>query len=361
MANSKKYWKGLEQFDNESSFVKSTNNEFSEDLPVTDFLSDKKTLDETSTSRRDFLKYLGFGVAAASLAACETPVTKAIPYLNKPEEVTPGVANYYASTYYDGNDYAPILVKTREGRPIFISGNTESVLTKGAINARVNSSVLSLYDNNRLKTPMIGGKASTWSAIDDKIGAELKSAKNIKVLTSSVLSPSAKSIILQFANSNNHSNAVEGEELIDAQMANNHVTLDAISYSGILEANKESFGKSVVPTYNFDKAKTIVSVGADFMGNWLDALQYVNDYAQTRKPDNKWMSKHYQFEASMSLSGTNADVRIPVKPSEYGAIISSIYGQLGGDGGAKTAYDKELSGIVAELKANKGESIVVCG
>ena len=142
---------------------------------------------------------------------------------------------------------------------------------------------------------------------------------------------------------------------------NNVVTYDTISYSGILEANKESFGEAFIPTYNFEKAKTIVSVGADFMGNWLDALQYVNDYAQTRKPDNKWMSKHFQFEASMSLSGTNADVRVPVKPSEYGTVLSSIYGMLGGSGGAKTAYDTRVKEVVKELKASKGESIVICG
>ena len=126
MANTKKYWKGLEQLNEDPNFLASTKNEFPEHLPVDEFLGDKESLENTSTTRRDFLKFLGFGVAAASLAACETPVTKAIPYLNKPEEITPGVANYYASTYFDGNDYAPILVKTREGRPIFISGNKSS-------------------------------------------------------------------------------------------------------------------------------------------------------------------------------------------------------------------------------------------
>ena len=359
MANTKKYWKGLEQLDNESKFVESANNEFPEHLPVTEFLEDKENLEGTSTTRRDFLKYLGFGVAAASLAACETPVTKAIPYLNKPEEVTPGLANYYASTYYDGNDYAPILVKTREGRPIHITGNSESTLTKGAINARINASVLSLYDNNRLKAPMSGGKETTWASIDNRLGKELKAAKNLKILTSSLISPSAKKLMNDFANGSPE--MIEDENGNPMPVKSNVVTYDTISYSGILEANKESFGKAIIPTYNFEKAKTIVSVGADFMGNWLDALQYVNDYAQTRKPDNKWMSKHFQFEASMSLSGTNADVRVPVKPSEYGTVLSALYGKLGGSGGAKTAYDKQIAEVAKELKANKGESIVVCG
>ena len=93
--------------------------------PVDEFLADDR-LQRANTGRRDFLKFMGFSVTAATLAACETPVVKSIPYTNKPEEITPGVANYYASTYYDGHDYVDVLVKTREGRPIFVKSNTET-------------------------------------------------------------------------------------------------------------------------------------------------------------------------------------------------------------------------------------------
>lgn len=354
MANTKKYWKGLEQLNEDPNFLESTKNEFPEHLPVDEFLGDKESLENTSTTRRDFLKFLGFGVAAASLAACETPVTRAIPYLNKPEEVTPGVANFYASTYFDGNDYAPILVKTREGRPIFISGNTESALTKGAVNARINSSVLSLYDNNRLKSPLANGKESDWATVDKAIKSGLSGAKNIRVLSSTIISEATKQIINDFAGVEAVEEGVEQKEVL--------VQYNPISYSGILNANKESFGKKAIPTYNFKKAKTIVSVGADFMGNWLDSLMYVNDYAQTRKPDNDWMSKHYQVETNMSLTGTNADVRIPVKPSEYGAVLAQLYSKLGGDISAtETKYDTYIAAMAKDLKSSKGESIVVCG
>ena len=363
MANSKKYWKGLEQLNEDAQFVESSNNEFPEHLPVDAFLGDDETLEKSETTRRDFLKYLGFGVAAASLAACESPVTKAIPYLNKPEEITPGVANYYASTYYDGNNYASVLVKTREGRPIHISGNTESTLTKGAINARVNSSVLSLYDGNRLKKPMMAGKETDWASFDKAVMKDLAAAKNVKIVTSSVISPSTKKAMEGLVNKEAIENSAEGVPMdTENKSVGAIVTTDAISYSGMLDANKESFGKRAIPTYNFAKAKTIVSVGADFMGNWLDALMYVNDYAQTRKPSNDWMSKHYQFEANMSLSGTNADVRTPIKPSEYGAVLLGIYSQLGGNVSApKTKYDHQITKVADDLKATKGASIVVCG
>jgi len=358
MANSKKYWKGLEQLNETTEFQELSKKEFPEHIPVDEFLGNKESLENSSTTRRDFLKFLGFGVAAASLAACETPVTKAIPYLNKPEEITPGEANYYASTYYDGHDYAPILVKTREGRPIHITGNTESTLTKGAVNARINSSVLSLYDGNRLKAPLMSGAATDWKTLDAAVSKELKAAKNVKVLSNTIISPSTISAIV----SSFGTVVMTDNGEYKGEKGDNIVQYDAISYSGILTANEESFGKSAIPSYNFEKAKTIVSVGADFMGNWLDTQTYIRDYAEARKPENEWMSKHFQFEANMSLSGSNADVRTPVKPSEYGVILAGIYKAIGGSIDApETKYNHQIAAAVEALKATKGESIVICG
>ncbi|MBK5284115.1 MAG: TAT-variant-translocated molybdopterin oxidoreductase, partial [Bacteroidia bacterium] len=141
----KKYWKGIEELRNDAEFVRLKNNEFFEHLPIDEKIGRKADANDV-TPRRDFLKFMGFSVAAATLAACEAPVVKSIPYLVKPEEIYPGIANYYASTFWDGYDYCPVVVKTREGRPIKIEGNEKSLITKGGTSARVQASVLSLYD-----------------------------------------------------------------------------------------------------------------------------------------------------------------------------------------------------------------------
>ena len=154
MGTNKKYWKGIEELQNTPSFQASKEREFQEELPVDEFLADDK-LKETSTARRDFLKFMGFSIAAATIASCETPVIKSIPYVNKPEDVTPGVANWYASTYYDGNSYASILIKTREARPIHIKGNRDYGFTQGSVNPQIAASVLSLYDSERLQEPHV--------------------------------------------------------------------------------------------------------------------------------------------------------------------------------------------------------------
>lgn len=355
MANTRKYWKGFEQLKNDPEFVQKAQNEFAEEVPLDAFLGNEK-LSESNTSRRDFLKFLGFSVTAASLAACETPVIKSIPYLNKPEEIIPGIANWYASSYFDGNDFASILVKTREGRPIHIKPNKATGLTAGGINARINSSVLSLYDGERLKGPKAKGEDTTWEKVDAEIASELNKIAaeggNIRILTNTIISPSTKQAI--------------GEFLAKYPTAK-HITYDTISYSAMRKANENSFGKAVIPSYDFSKAKVIVSVGADFLSGWLNSVVYAPQYAKTRKPDGEWMSRHFQFETNMSLTGSNADVRVPVKPSEHGKVVLALYNAIAAKAGLSAAgnvnlpYADTIKKAADELWAAKGASLVVAG
>ena len=355
MSKVKTYWKGIEEKEQSTSFIENSQKEFPQELPVQDFLADEK-LGETSTNRRDFLKFMGFSVAAATLAACESPVIKSIPYVNKPEEITPGVANWYSSTYWDGNDYASILVKTREGRPIFVKGNKSYGINKGATTPRIVASVLSLYNSARLQDPTIGGKPSTWGKVDSQIKEGLKKtvAKGgkIRILTNTVLSPSTGNLINEFKTS------LEGADV-------EVVAYDSISYSAITTANKNSFGKEVVPDYNFDKAKVIVSINADFLTNWMLSTDYIGGYLKNRNPKSDWMSKHFHFESTMSTTGASSDVRIPIKPSEEGVVAAAIYKQITGNNVSGVSVSPEMlerTKLAAEnLKANKGESLLVAG
>jgi molybdopterin-containing oxidoreductase family iron-sulfur binding subunit len=354
MSTTKKYWKGIEELQETPEFLKHQQNEFVEELPVDELLGNEK-LSDSSTNRRDFLKFLGFSVTAASLAACETPVRKAIPYLNKPEEITPGVANYYASSYYDGHDYASVIVKTREGRPIKVDGNDLCPITRGGSHARIQASVLSLYDSARIAGPKKGSADIKWEDADKEITSKLNtiaaSGKSVKILSSTIISPSLLAAI---------------EELKVKYAGTELVSYDSVSYSALRTANLSSFGKSVIPTYQFDKADYIVGIGCDFLANWLSPIEHSRQYASSRKvnKDKKTMSRHIQIESSLSVTGSNADSRIAVKPSQLGTAAVHLLNKLtGGSLSAKSldGKDAKISAIAKELNTCKGRALVVCG
>ena len=348
MASNKKYWQSVEELKG-SSIVETLNkNEFVEEIPTDQFLGDKETLENSSTSRRDFLKYVGFTTAAASLAACEGPVRKSIPYIVKPNDVTPGVANWYATSMADGFDFANVLVKTREGRPIQIMPNKEA---NGTTSARVQASILSLYDEKlRLKEPSKGGKTISWDVADKEIGAKLNQLKEankpVVLLTGTMASPSTDKII---------------EEFIAAYPNVKHVVYDAVSESGAADAMLAMYGTRSLPNYHLDKAKTIVSFGADFLGDFHGGFE--KQYVAGRKPETGFMSYHMQFESNMSLTGANADKRVVVKPSDQVFTLLNLYNAITGANvpSKATAADKNIAEAKKALQKAGSKGVVLTG
>ncbi|MFK7813011.1 MAG: TAT-variant-translocated molybdopterin oxidoreductase, partial [Maribacter sp.] len=352
MASNKKYWKSEAELDPNDSIVETLRqNEFVEDIPVDEFLGDKKTLESSNTNRRDFLKYVGFSTAAASLAACEGPVIKSIPYVVAPENIVPGVANFYATTIANGFDFASILIKTREGRPIKVENNKEAKVAGGA-NARVQASVLSLYDSTRLQGPMANGEPAEWATIDAAVKSKLNSGKQIALLTQTYASPSTSRLVEEFKAAN----------------ANvNHITYDAISEEAALTAFENRYGERALADYNFENADIIVSFGADFLGDWQGG-GYDSGYSKGRIPKNGKMSKHVQFEANMSLTGANADKRVALTAQFQKVALAYLYAKLNGSsaGGQLPSEDqsdaqKVLDGLIAQIRKNKSRAVVVSG
>ena len=355
----KKYWQNFGELNQSDAFKQSTENEFTEELlPLADL--DEKGMLEGKTPRRDFLKYLGFSTAAAALAAsCEMPVRKAVPYLQKPDNLIPGVPNYYASTYVNGGDAISVVVKQRDGRPIKIEGNELSTVTKGGTSAQAQASVLDLYDSIRLRHPLQKDgnnfkEVSTFDAFDKMIGTAMAGlgGKAIVLLTSTINSPSTLQIINNF---------------LAKYPGSSHVQYDAVSYSGMLMANEACYGKRAIPAYRFDKAKTIVSLSADFLGTWLSPVEFSRQYSETKKikGEKPTLSRHIHFESMLSLTGSNADDRYTHKPSETGAIALAILAKFLPALSAPVISDAKLAKAIektaARLEASKGEALVVSG
>lgn len=356
----KEMWISVQDLRDEQEVRESALREFPESSVVEELAQDGQ-MERLESTRRDFLKYLGFSLGAATVAAsCEIPVKKAIPYVVKPDAIVPGVASYYASAWVDGGDMVPVLVKTREGRPIKIEGNAMAPITQGGTSARAQASVLSLYDTYRLQAPgkVVDGKvqSSDWDTVDKAVKAAL-AAGNARLVSRTVLSPAAQSTISEF---------------IARYPGSSWVQYDPVSCAGLLDAQQLCYGRRVIPSYHFDKAKVIVSFDADFLGTWISPVEYARAYASGRKIKDTSapvMSRHYQVESHISLTGSNADHRVIVKPSEQGAAIMALYNLIATAKGAPTITahtlnakaSKSLGQVSKQLLAANGESLVVSG
>jgi len=351
----KKYWKSTEELNNQ--VVPDYNeNLIPEGKNLLDLIDEE--IAQKPSSRRNFLKFCGFSFATAAIASsCENPVKKAIPYLNKPEDVTPGMASHYATSYFDGSEYNSILVKVRDGRPIKIEGNTLSNVTKGGTTARVQASVLGLYDGlSRHKSPMKKGADTNWASADAEISASLRNISaaggTIVLLTSNIISPATKKLI---------------EEFKAAFPGARQVVYDPVSASGILMANRDCYGQAVVPDYLFDKAEVIASFSADFLGTWLSPVEYTARYAQSRNLTNgeKKLSYHIQFETGLTITGSKADKRVPVKPSEEAGLLLQLYNEIAAKAGQASipagASHEAIPALAGRLWESKGKSLVVSG
>jgi molybdopterin-containing oxidoreductase family iron-sulfur binding subunit len=343
----KKYWKDIEskKSKEQERMIEKT----PEENPLFELF--KSNTIDLPASRRDFLKLCGFGLAATAFSSCQSKISKAVPYVIAPPEITPGEAVFYASSYINGNDYCSIIVKTRDGRPIKIEGNPESGITQGKTSARVQASVLDLYDGGRFHGPMKTGISAEWESIDTEIISKLQKIVEDKgtivLLTPTVFSPSTETVIAGFLQK------FKGSEWIQ---------YDAISYSAMLEANKTSFGRQVIPDYRFDKADLIVSIGADFLGTWLSPVEYTKQFSSGRDPEHN-MNRLIQMESNLSLTGSNADNRIQIKPSQEPAILLNIYKEI-----LKSVENRQIdvpaspvdiTEIAKKLLSMPGKSIVI--
>lgn len=173
----------------------------------------------------------------------------------------------------------------------------------------------------------------------------------VVLLTSTVTSPSTKQIIGEF---------------LAKYPGSRHIQYDAISYSGLLLANEAGYGKRAIPSYQLENARVVVSLGADFLGTWLNPVEFQRTYATGRKisGNNIDMSKHYQFESMMSMTGASADERFTHKPSETGSVAVALLNALNGQAVSGISNEKlrrAIDKVSKDLLANKGRSLVLCG
>ena len=327
--------------------------------------SEPMELPTDGLSRRRFLGLVGATAALAATAACsKVDRGTIVPYTKRPIEVVPGVANYYASTFQEGRSVYRVLVKTREGRPIHITGNDEDPRSKGKTSPRAMADILRLYDPDRLRAPKVEGREATWEEASAKVTRALAAAKSagkpVILLTGAVPSPSRRAVI-----------AALKENL----PALEHVAWEPAASESAQTAGRAVFGAPVSSVKRLDKARVIVSFGDDFLGG--DDPAAIAGFTSGRKPASPGepMNRLWVFEGVMTLTGAAADERFPAKPSQMAALAFALARGLSEKGlalpqgldrgalpGAPASVPvKVWDSLIANLKGAGPASLALCG
>lgn len=344
-----KYWRATDELEQDPNVKAEPAPEFL-DSPTREGNSDGTD----GHSRREFLKIMGASIAMLGTTACtRRPTEKIVPYMNKPEDVTPGVANWYASTCGECGGGCGIVVKSREGRPIKFEGNANHPVNQGGLCARGQASVLSVYDPDRARSAIETGRKNgsgqiSWDDLDSKVVAKLQSLKasggRVRVLTGDINSPSTNKVIGEF---------------LGGFAGGKRVSYDVLGAEEVAAAAELSYGSRVVPRYRFDRADMIVSFGADFLGTWLSPVEFNKQFSKTRKvganaeqKGKRDMSRFVAFESIMTLTGSNADDRYPVKSGDEFKLAAAIAHELiVTQGRSRFAGDSNVRGALAPFAA----------
>ncbi len=352
------YWRSFSELYNDPEYIESTRHEFKEG--VTDEFNPDKL---SGLSRRKFLALVGASAALAA-AGCSNYRDKGdvIPYTHKPEEITLGKANYYASTCTACSQACGILIKTREGRPIKIDGNPDHPVSKGKLCIKGHADILNLYDPERLTQPLRRSltnelKTTDWVRTDNEIIGVLKSAvKNeIAIITSKIVSPTGKKVLDEFKNAFPQVK-IYSYELFDEQNR--------------LSAWQKCYGNFGFPLIKWNEAKVILALESDFLGTEGNKVENTRLYSEGRDVENLHsFNKLYVVEGNMSLTGMNADLRIKLRPDAQLEFVMCLIDEFDGKGNSSIKSfgekynlpDKKINALLKDLHANKGRAIVYAG
>jgi MoCo/4Fe-4S cofactor protein with predicted Tat translocation signal len=367
--NSKKpdpnYWRTFEELYGDKDFIKQNENEFR--TPATGY---GEPSNMSMVSRRKFLALLGASAAFAGVSCSDyRDKGEIIPYNKKPEEITVGQPNYYASTCNSCSNACGTLIKTREGRPIKIDGNPYHPVSKGKLCAQGQASIMNLYDPDRLKNPLKNDGSIfidyNWNDANDEIILDLMSVgeQEIAIVTGKIVSPTTKKVLTDFKQKY-ASTIIYSYELFNSSVKN--------------AAWKKCYGSGEFPAIKWNEADVVISLDGDFLGESNNKVENVRLFAENRDVTEKRFNRLYSVEGNLSLTGTNADCRFKLRPDLQYTFVMSLINELQKKGtinlpvntsgyslselAEKENLDLRLLGqMVNDLNKNKGRSIIYAG
>jgi molybdopterin-containing oxidoreductase family iron-sulfur binding subunit len=359
------YWRSLDQLADTPEFREWVDRRFPQSM---------RELLSGVVDRRAFLRLMAASLGLAGLAGCRRPEMKVLPYSKQPAEIVPGLPDFYATAIPHRGAAFPVLVETHEGRPTKIEGNPRHPDSGGSSGFLAQAAILDLYDPDRASPVLQGGEPTTWQQYDDFAGKHYAAIRQRKgqglfILAEDVASPSLDLL-------RNHMHSV-------LPLGRWHV-YEPITRSGRDDGAAIAFGSWVVPRYELDRARVILSLDSDFLGLEEDGTRHHRGFAGLRLTEDvpPAMSRLYAVESQLTITGGMADHRLRLPSSQVVQYAFALARELLSSdsvipppGSPQAALRQALAAfqplikfeprwiqvVAADLRAHAGKVIIIAG
>jgi MoCo/4Fe-4S cofactor protein with predicted Tat translocation signal len=314
-------------------------------------------------SRRGFMQMLGVSTAvAAGAAACQKPNEKIVPFVRRPEELTPGNALHFATGYAQEGYTSGLLVESHEGHPTKVEGNPAHPETLGATTVVEQALILGLYDDDRAKQLRRGATPIAWPTFLGEVKARsaalaANGGAGLRFLTRPTTSPLLADL---------------RRRILEKFPRARFVSYSSVAADGAVEGTKLAYGKPLMPRHHLGPAAVILSLDADFLNDGPEQIRLSREFAARREPSRE-MNRLYVVEPAMTVTGSMADHRLRLRGGDVAAFAAGLCAMLSGRGlsalgpigslghGAGLWDSKWLVALASDLEKNRGRSLVIAG
>jgi len=346
-----KYWRSIDELNRAKSIALGAVNEFAPGA---------ENLEEGSVSRRGFMQMLGASTALVSVGACMKPNEKIVPFVHRPEDVTPGNPLHFATAYALEGWASGLLVTSHEGRPTKIEGNPDHSETRGATTPIDQALILGLYDDDRAKRLRHGADALAWRSFlaQTKSHAEKLEAKGgeglrflVDPTASPLLGDLRRRILARFPKAK-------------------FTSYSSTNSDGAAEGPKLAYGQPLLAQNHYDEARVILSLDADILGEGPEMIRANRGFAKNREPGAN-MNRLYVVEPSMTGTGAMADHRLRVRGGDVPSFVAALIAALSRETPALAplaalpkgaSFDARwVTAVAHDLQRYRGQTLVVAG
>jgi MoCo/4Fe-4S cofactor protein with predicted Tat translocation signal len=343
------YWRSLAQIEDRPEFRAALEREFPEgasELPE-------------GITRRDMMMLVGASLSLAGLAGCRRPVEEIVPFVTAPEEMLPGIPRYYATTMPFGRSAYGLIVESHEGRPTKIEGNPSHPASLGASSARIQASVLGLYDPDRSQAVRLKQESKSWSDFVTAWGqlsqAHAADGGGLAVLSESFSSPTLARLASEFRA--RYPRAI-------------WATYEAVSDENRLAGLRSATGRDLDLMLRIDQASVILALDADPLLTDPEMIRHTRGFAAGRRAGASGgaMNRLYAVEGVYSLTGAMADHRLRLESRQIAPFLAALAALLAAPGAASLAGAnvpgvdaRWIDALAKDLLANRGKGLIMAG